>query len=296
MRSTPLSNALRGVVAAPALADVPDDDLEPLLAAILADARRAWPTVALDDARYVEYLAARLPADAHRGSFAELHCDDLYLACGCAAQLPAALACFRDGIVADLDHAIVPAAGDRLEEVRQLVLEKLVVATEQSPPKITAYRGRGALHAWVRVSAARIALDLSRGRREERELADAALDAGPGLDPESAHLKASLRDELRRSIDVAAGRLSLRERNLLRQSLLDGLSIDELGALYGVHRATVARWLVSAREALARGTKGDLRTRLGLEGHDLDSVFRLVESQFDLSWSVLDGTEGEAHE
>ncbi len=295
MRSTPLSNVLRRAVAATALADLTDDELEPLLAGLVAAARRAWPTVEVEDARYVEYLAARLPADARRGALAELRGDDLYLACGCAAQLPAALASFRDGIVADLDHAIVPAAGDRLEEVRQLVLEKLLVATDESPPRITAYRGRGALHAWVRVTAARIALDLTRGR-PERELADAALDAEPGLDPESAHLKASLREELKRSIDVAAARLSLRERNLLRQSLLDGLTIDELGALYGVHRATVARWLVAAREALARGTKGDLRNRLGLDARELDSVFRLVESQFDLSWSVLEGDEEGAHE
>ncbi len=34
------------------------------------------------------------------------------------------------------------------------------------------------------------------------------------------------------------------------------------------------------------------RAPLGLEGNDLEGVFRLVESQFDLSWSVLAGTQG----
>ena len=36
--------------------------------------------------------------------------------------------------------------------------------------------------------------------------------------------------------------LESRERNLLRYALGDGLSVDAIGTLYRVHRATAARW------------------------------------------------------
>ncbi|MFY0535383.1 hypothetical protein [Nannocystis pusilla] len=44
-------------------------------------------------------------------------------------------------------------------------------------------------------------------------------------------------------------------RNLLRQHLLDGLSIDQIAGLQRVHRATAARRLVRVREDLAQRTR-----------------------------------------
>jgi RNA polymerase sigma-70 factor (ECF subfamily) len=280
--------ALREAMPASATIATSDEELERKLASLTAAAQRAWPGVTVDEGEFLRYLGARIPEEASLPAVLdELHTGDLYLACACAAGEPAAASAFRRCIVDNLDQAVVPAAADRLDEVRQLLVEKMLVSAE-GPPRITGYRGRGALHAWARVSAARIALTLSRSKSRPEVLADLTLDAvSPLPSPEMAHLKATYRAELKQSIESATASLSVRERNLLRHSLLDGLTIDDLAELYGVHRATTARWVTAAREALAAATKRDLCNRLGLKKSELDSLYQLVDSQFELSWGAF---------
>ena len=66
---------------------------------------------------------------------------------------------------------------------------------------------------------------------------------------------------------------------------LDGLSIDQLAAFYRVHRATTARWIEAARQAVLDGTRKELIRRLQLSRSELDSVMRLIGSQLDVSLS-----------
>ena len=62
----------------------PDEDLEALLAARLAEARRALPDVELAAEAFVPFLARWVPADAALpGGIDQLHIADLYLACAC---------------------------------------------------------------------------------------------------------------------------------------------------------------------------------------------------------------------
>lgn len=77
----------------------------------------------------------------------------------------------------------------------------------------------------------------------------------------------------------------MRERNLLRQSVLDGLSIDALGELYSVHRSTVARWIERARKRLLELTAASLRDDLKLPTADLASMMRMSDSQLHVSLS-----------
>ena len=63
----------------------------------------------------------------------------------------------------------------------------------------------------------------------------------------------------------------------------DDLSIDEIGVLYGVHRATVARWIASVRESLFELTRRALISRLSIDEGDVDSVLRMIDSQLDIS-------------
>jgi RNA polymerase sigma-70 factor (ECF subfamily) len=69
----------------------------------------------------------------------------------------------------------------------------------------------------------------------------------------------------------------------MRQQCLDGLSIDDLGGLHGVHRATAARWLQKARETLLKETKKNLMKRLGISLAEVDSILRILQSRLDLS-------------
>src|SRR5439155_17675697 len=110
------------------------------------------------------------------------------------------------------------------------------------------YSGRADLRMWIRTTAVRLAIDLLR-RKRALPIDDDELAALPALadDPEVAHLKDRYRDELRTAIGEAIGALEARDRLLLKYHYVDGLAIDRIGALYGVHRATAARWLGAAR-------------------------------------------------
>ena len=70
---------------------------------------------------------------------------------------------------------------------------------------------------------------------------------------------------------------------MFNSSHIDELSIDKLGALYRVHRATAARWVASARRALVDATRDQMITRLGVDSVELDSIIRLVRSQLEIS-------------
>src|SRR5439155_27001611 len=97
---------------------------------------------------------------------------------------------------------------------------------------------------------------------------DAELDrlVGADPDPETALLRARYASAANEALREAFASLDARERNLLRQHFVDRLSIDDLGPLYGVHRATVARWLERAREALEARTRKLLMERLDVGG------------------------------
>jgi RNA polymerase sigma-70 factor (ECF subfamily) len=177
---------------------------------------------------------------------------------------------------------------DHAEDALQVVRTKLFVGdgSRDGTPKIADYRGRGSLAGWVRVVAVRTALTLRRGaRRAERREAndDALLDVPGALDVELDHLKTRYRGELQAALRRALSSLTARERNLLRMHFIEGLSVDDLGALHRVHRATAARWIVSIRERLFDAIREDLTHRLGIDRSEFDSLVALVRSQLDVS-------------
>ena len=88
---------------------------------------------------------------------------------------------------------------------------------------------------------------------------------------------------------AAIRELEPRDRLLLKYHYLDGLTVDRIGALYTVHRATAARWIAAAREMLATRTQRILLEKLRVTPSELRSIARLVESQLDLSMRRLLG-------
>jgi RNA polymerase sigma-70 factor (ECF subfamily) len=150
-------------------------------------------------------------------------------------------------------------------------------------PKIATYSGRGPLRAWLRVVARRIVLEIVD---RDMPIADdwevAALPVAAD-DPELAYVKARYRAEYERAFAAALGAVGDRERTILAQYHVDGLTIDQLGALYGVHRVTASRWVLRAQEELRRGVLAQLDTRLGLSATELRSLTRLVRSQLTVA-------------
>lgn len=251
----------------------------------------AWPGVVLG----VDAIAARLEArvaDDPEVKLEGLHDADLYLALACATGDAAAVRAFEDAFVPQIDVALrrMRLAGGASDEVKQALRFELLVA--DGAPKIADYGGRGELAAWLRISATRKALKLVRRAGKEETLDEILLDHWPGAtpDPERKHLRATYSAELKRAIRDAFAGLELRQRNLLRQHLLDELTIDDLARLYRVHRATCARWLADARGELGKQTRKRLVASLGVSGDELESLLRFLDSDIELSISRILGT------
>ncbi len=262
-----------------------EDELAAAGAAWVKEARAAWPDIEVDEAAFVAQVTARLPPDAGSDQASAICASDLWLAAACATGEPRALAAFEDRFMAPLG-GILRATGlepDQIDEVRQELRRKLLVADGEAP-RITDYSGRADLRTWIRTAAIRTSIDLIR-RRRDLPVEDEELAVLPALsdDPELAHMKDRYRDELKTAIAEAIAQLAPRDRLLLKYHYIDGFSIDRIGAIYDVHRATAARWLGGAREALSARAHRLLGDKLGVTASQLRSIARLVESQLDLS-------------
>jgi RNA polymerase sigma-70 factor (ECF subfamily) len=253
--------------------------------AMLDAAGTAWPDVRIEPGQVVEFIAQRLAGPDLAAALATAPAADLLLAAACAEQEPSAHAAF-DAILGEVDAAGASTRSPRdlVDDVKQLLRVQLLVPKDGKPPGIIGYRGKGPLRGWVRITATRELIRHQRKRAREapseRPLDEAIGDAS---DPLLAQLKAEYRTEFASALREAIAELGPEDRTLLRQQIVDQLSIDEIGAAFGVHRATAARWLQRARGALVTATRGRLAARLKLSVDEVDSVIRLVQSQLDAS-------------
>lgn len=282
---TPLSDALRAGASGAVAASLVDPALEPRLRQLLDSCEAAWPGVRLPREVYLRYLGERLPDAA---ALDQLHAEDLYLCCACARGEPAALAVFEARLISRIPVYLgsLHLDEERQDNVRQHLRERLFVGVAGGAPKIAEYSGRGALGAWVRIGAVRVALNLGRSRDDQIGGA-AGPDPDelllPGVSPEMAYIRARYQGEFKAAIHAALAALPVEQRTLLRLHLLDGLSIDKLAPLFRVGRSTAARRLMAARQALLGGTRRRLQERLGISEGELDSLAGVVRSQLDLS-------------
>jgi RNA polymerase sigma-70 factor (ECF subfamily) len=262
--------------------------LEGVLRDILESARGAWPTIDLAAQVFLPYLAQRLPEDAEaERALLEVKAADLYLACACSRRDAEALAAFERLHFPEIKTALMrrdPTFG-QVEDIQQILFQKLFLGDEQHPPKIASYAGRGDLRGWLCVTAVRESIDLLRKVRREAPVEDNVLIdlAAPAGDQEMAYLKRVYREEFKAAFQHALAALTTRERNVLRHHLLDGLNIDQIGAIYSVHRATVARRIAHARETLLSATRTALMEKLRVDQTEFESIMRLIQSRLDIS-------------
>jgi RNA polymerase sigma-70 factor (ECF subfamily) len=253
--------------------------------------REAWPGFAVSEARFAAYLEARNLG----GGEPPAHAADLYLACACEDGDEAAIQAFDARYSEDLRNVVadIDSSPDFVDEACQRLHEKLFVASEEGRRRIVDYAGRGPLGGWLAVAALRTALNLKRdGKRELPLLEEVVQLHAAAQDPELDLIKARYRAPFRAAFSASFSALTPRQRNLLRLSLIENLSIDELGALLQTHRSTVARWIVKAREALVEGMRERLAKELKMNHAELDSLTVLMRSQLDISLRTLLRTHG----
>ena len=264
-------------------------DVAAAAARIFAAGRAAWPSVEVSETTIGNRLAARC-ADDPEAKLEGLHDADLYLAMALAEGNEPALKVFEAEYVPQIDVALrrLRLAGGTADEVKQALRFELLVGND-GPRKIGDYAGRGELAAWLRVSATRKALKVIRKIDREETLDEILLDHWPDATPgpESKHLRVQYTTELKKAIREAFAALEVRQRNLLRQHILDELTIDDLARLYRVHRATCARWLADARADLGKQTRKRLMSALGMPTNDVDSLLRFLDSDIELSISRI---------
>lgn len=150
----------------------------------------------------------------------------------------------------------------------------------------------------MRIIAVRRAVDLVRQARRELPIDDdTALQAfATAGDAELEHAKMRYVEEFKGAFAGALRALPARDQTLLRQHVIDGLTIDQLGALYRVHRATAARNVQRARQALLSSTRARLMSQLRVTPSELDSLLRLIRSRLEVSlrWLVRRRRTGRA--
>ncbi len=266
------------------------------LSEMIAAARAQYPDVAVTDDAFAAFAAARLTEAVDLA--AALHsfpAGDVLLACGCAAGDVVAQRAF-DHLLDEVEAAAIAvrAPADTVDEVKQMLRAQLLVARGDRPPAIAGYAGRGSLRAWLRITATRELVRQIKKQLRDVPLEQAILDQPSEGDPVLERLKAQYRAEFAAALGEALLDLDARERTLLRLSVLDQLGIDEIGAIYAVHRATAARWLIKARGALVEATQKRLADRLRLEEDEITSVIRMIQSKLDVSVErLLDEADAE---
>jgi RNA polymerase sigma-70 factor (ECF subfamily) len=248
-------------------------------------ARRAWPGVELPPEAFYAWVAARAGSDEEMRA---LRTDELYLTCACAHGDRRAFVHLESryfgGVAASLSRLRLGIL--TVDELTQILRARLFVTDGKKKARISGYSGRGDLGSWMRVIAVRAAL--RQLRSEKRVRADAQRVPAPlPMDAELGHLKRQYGGHVRAALSASLEGLGTREKNLLWQYYLDGLTIEQIGALYGAHRVTVARWLDAIRQRLLDDTRHALGSRLRASQHECDSIIRMVQSQIDLTLNRL---------
>lgn len=243
--------------------------LPPVIAATLEIARSTRAD--FDEAEFVAFLRARQGIKPTHGG--DLLLVFLWSIGDAAAQQRLDTEFFKQlpVVVSAVDRS--PAfVADVVQELKtRLFAEK----------KLLQYAGRGPLGGWLRQAALNTASTLHRPQRREAPLDPMSDSVAP--DAELGFLKARYRDDFRGAFVDALASLTSRERTVLRLNSLSDVSIDELGAMYSVHRATAARWVQAARQLVVERTRENLVKRLKLDADELDEMLSLMRSQLDVS-------------
>jgi RNA polymerase sigma-70 factor (ECF subfamily) len=249
------------------------------VASSIARALERWPHLCVDVQGFSAHVA-RLHGRVDLTAYGE----ELYLAWACARGNPVALRVFDSEYIVQLTSAWNHSGRDVAfaDDARQQFRQRMLVPPE---PRIATYAATGPLLAWVRMAAKRIALNMRRStaRKSEDLLAE--------------HLVQDCRaevTELPRYIVVISGairhvfaQLEAPDRNLFRLHYLDGVTLEQLGTLHGVHRATVARRLQHLKKAIFVRVEHEVRRELKLTASDFRSVLTTVRSQLGDGFSGL---------
>jgi len=215
----------------------------------------------------------------------EKYGSDLYLALACGRAETGALRALERYYFPALDIQLARLGFDETarEDVFQQVHLHLCAG---STPRILTYAGRASLASWLGVATLRFALNMANKAKSGQYVrTDITLDSlvSASASPEVRVAIEKARPFFQSALQAALGALPERDRTLLRMCFVDGLSIDDIGSIYGVHRATAARWIANIREGILKSVQGVIAQEFGLHTTEFDSLVFLIRSELHLS-------------
>jgi RNA polymerase sigma-70 factor (ECF subfamily) len=238
------------------------------VASAFAAGGAVWPDVPLSADAFADHVTRLKVAAADLG----LHGADLYLACACSLGLPAALKAFERQLFPIVERHIKRQGLARSggEDVSQQLRIWLI---GERPPRIASYAGRGQLIGWLKIVSTRRALRMAVQNAADLLVSDRVSPMrlpSPMIDPEASAVRRRHQIGYQQALDDSLNALSPRARAVLRLHYLEGHNIDAIGRVYGVHRATVARWLTAIQGTVLTR----IRDHLPLSKRPTTSEFR----------------------
>jgi RNA polymerase sigma-70 factor (ECF subfamily) len=239
--------------------------------------REAWPALPLGDATFVTHLADRV----HRGALPLLaHAADLWLACACLHGVPGASTEFDRIYRPVVARAVAKIVRADADDATQQVLVALLAGREDQPPRLTEYGGRASLRTWLSTVSARTALKRrARPEAQPHESISALAAVAAHAEPELRLARERHARDLEEALRAGLASLEPRQRMLLRLHHVDRWSLERVAGTYRISRATAARWIAAARDALVAATNEHLRRRLRLTESELESLLRVMHSE-----------------
>ncbi len=253
------------------------------LAGVLDSARARWPELVVDDAAAVRHLAATWNPDSTT-VILPAFAVELVLAAGCLAGDRGAIRVFTKEMFERVDRVLarLGITGADADDVKQDVRTKLLVAAE-GDAKLALYHGTGPLAHWVASVAGREALGAIRKRKPTEAIGDDDVLADASDDPQLQALKSRHGADFKAAFQAAVAELEPRDRAILRALIVDDRSVNEIAAVYGIHRVTASRWVSEVRQNLLARTRDQLKDRLSLDESSLSSAVRMLDSNLELS-------------
>ncbi len=255
--------------------------------ALLRRGSSVWPLVSVSEQALTEHLAAVL--EGTPVSSEQLH-TDLVLACGCLLGDRNAQLALESSVIADVPLAVrrVCSEQDFVHEVIADLRLRLLCSEGDKPALLRRYQGRGPLRSFVMVLAMRAALDRKR-RTKELATEMSVFERLAAEDGSLAGEAAELQREFLGILSEKLRALPLRDRTVLRLNAVEGLSVDVLARMYNVHRATIARWVASAKLTVFEQTQAELRARRSWSDATFQSFARDAADNMDATLSSFLG-------
>jgi RNA polymerase sigma-70 factor (ECF subfamily) len=252
------------------------------------EAEAAWSEFRIDRSSFLEKVRASLP-EGPTTALPRLHHIELYLAHACALGERQALTLFTRRYLTKIPHYLRRFSGVEalLDECRTTLEDKLLLSPGTGGrPRIDQYSGRGPLDAWVAIVAQRTMLAMLRSRGAHIDSTSELCDlwsAAYEVEGDAHRYLNVIKETLREVLQS----LPLRQRSILRLSIVEDVSLTQIARMLHVNQSTVSRTFHASLEKVNRQVRARLKEAHGMGDSEVESIVRQLQSRIDLSLSGL---------